>query len=148
MVYSYSQYGFWSSGSTTDLLAVVSERIAGAFNRSGPTWSVVFSVFNALTGCVVLAFYSQTQVFWNFNLGIWLCFVFFSVIDGLGRFRRSIWSMLEFLKTQFFLHFFYYIFKTFLMISYVILLSMLITILCTLPSGIWFVATTRFGFWT
>ena len=38
---SYSQYGFMSSQSTADLLTVVSDEIAGAFNRSWATWTVV-----------------------------------------------------------------------------------------------------------
>ena len=36
-LFSDSQYGFRSSQSTADLLPVVSDRIAGAFNRSGAT---------------------------------------------------------------------------------------------------------------
>ena len=36
-LFSDFQYGFRSSQSTTDLLAVVSDKIARAFNRSGAT---------------------------------------------------------------------------------------------------------------
>ena len=36
-IFSDFQYGFRSSGSTADLLTVVSDRIARAFNRSGAT---------------------------------------------------------------------------------------------------------------
>ena len=36
-IFSDFQYGFRSSRSTADLLTVASDRIAGAFNRSGPT---------------------------------------------------------------------------------------------------------------
>ena len=36
-LFSDFQYGFWSSQSTADLLTVVSDRIARAFNRSGAT---------------------------------------------------------------------------------------------------------------
>ena len=39
-LFSDFQYGFRSSGSTADLLAVVSDRIARAFNRSGGTQAV------------------------------------------------------------------------------------------------------------
>ena len=40
MWFSDSQYGFRSSRSTADLLAVVSDRIARAFNRSWATGGV------------------------------------------------------------------------------------------------------------
>ena len=36
-LFSDFQYGFWSSQSTADLLTVVSDGIARAFNRSGAT---------------------------------------------------------------------------------------------------------------
>ena len=36
-LFSDFQYGFRSSGSTTDILTVASDRIAGDFNRSGAT---------------------------------------------------------------------------------------------------------------
>ena len=36
-LFSDFQYGFWSSRSTADLLTVVSDIIARAFNRSGAT---------------------------------------------------------------------------------------------------------------
>ena len=38
------QYGFRASWSTADLLAVVSDRIVRAFNRSGATWAVVLDM--------------------------------------------------------------------------------------------------------
>ena len=38
------QYGFRSSRSTTDLLTVVSDRIAGAFNRSGNTQDLALDI--------------------------------------------------------------------------------------------------------
>ena len=38
-LFSDFQYGFRSSRSTADLLTVVSDRIARAFNRSGGTWA-------------------------------------------------------------------------------------------------------------
>ena len=42
------QYGFRSSESTTDLLAVVSDRIARAFNRSGGTRAVALDISKVL----------------------------------------------------------------------------------------------------
>ena len=41
------QHGFRSSQSTTDLLTVVSDRIASAFNRSGATQAVVLDISKA-----------------------------------------------------------------------------------------------------
>ena len=45
--FSDFQYGFRSSWSTADLLIVVSERTARAFNRSGATWTVTLDIFKA-----------------------------------------------------------------------------------------------------
>ena len=41
------QYGFRSSGSTADLLTVISDRTAWAFNRSGATRAVGLDIYNA-----------------------------------------------------------------------------------------------------
>ena len=38
------QYGFRSSQSTVDLLTIVSDRIAGAFNRSRATRAVILDI--------------------------------------------------------------------------------------------------------
>ena len=46
-IFSDFQYGFRSSRSTTDLLTVVSDRIARAFNRSGPTQDVALDISKA-----------------------------------------------------------------------------------------------------
>ena len=46
-LFSDFQYGFRSSRSTADLLAVVSDRIARAFNRSGITPAVAVDIANA-----------------------------------------------------------------------------------------------------
>ena len=45
--FSDSHYGFRSSRSTADLLTVVSDRIARAFNRSGATKAVAFNISKA-----------------------------------------------------------------------------------------------------
>ena len=42
--FSGSQYGFRSSQSTADLLTVVSDRTAKAFNRSGATRAVALNI--------------------------------------------------------------------------------------------------------
>ena len=46
-LYSDFQYGFRSSRSTADLLAVVSDRIARTFNRSGATQAVALDISKA-----------------------------------------------------------------------------------------------------
>ena len=46
-LFSDFQYGFRSSRSTADLLTVVSDRIARAFNRSGATLAVALNIFKA-----------------------------------------------------------------------------------------------------
>ena len=46
-LFSDFQYGFKSSRSTADLLTVVSDRIARAFNRSGATQAVALDISNA-----------------------------------------------------------------------------------------------------
>ena len=46
-LFSDFQYDFWSSQSTADLLTVVSDRIARAFNRSGATQAVPLDISKA-----------------------------------------------------------------------------------------------------
>ena len=46
-LFSDFHYGFRSSQSTSDLLTVVSDRIARTFNRSGATRAVVFDISKA-----------------------------------------------------------------------------------------------------
>ena len=46
-LFSDFQYGFRSSRSTADLLTVVSDRIAGTFNRSGATRAAVLDISKA-----------------------------------------------------------------------------------------------------
>ena len=46
-LFSDFQYGFRSSRSTADLLAVVSDRIARAFSRSGATRAITVDIFKA-----------------------------------------------------------------------------------------------------
>ena len=47
-LFSDFQNGFKSSWSTADLLTVLSDRTAGAFNRSGATWAVVLEISKAV----------------------------------------------------------------------------------------------------
>ena len=46
-LFSDFQYGFRSSRSTADILTVLSDRIARAFNRSGDTQAVTLDIFKA-----------------------------------------------------------------------------------------------------
>ena len=46
-IFSDFQYGFRSSGSTADLLRVVSDRIVWAFNKSGNNQAVALDIFKA-----------------------------------------------------------------------------------------------------
>ena len=46
-LFSDFQYGFRSSRSTADLLTVVSDRVARAFNKSGATQTVVHDISKA-----------------------------------------------------------------------------------------------------
>ena len=46
-LFSDFHYGFSSSWSTAELLTVVSDRIARAFNRSGATWAVALDISKA-----------------------------------------------------------------------------------------------------
>ena len=48
VLFTNFQYGFRSSSSTADLLTVVSNRIARAFNRSGATQAVLSTGFGML----------------------------------------------------------------------------------------------------
>ena len=123
------QYGFRSSWSTADLLTVVSNRIASAFNKSGATQAVALNISKAFDRVWHAA---------KFQVRYLALFLLFSVIDGFKWFwmrslHKNIQLMLEFLKTPFLvLHFSYYTLITFLMVLSVILLSMLMILLSIL----------------
>ena len=131
-LFSDFQYGFWSSRSTADLLTVVSERIARAFNRSRATRAVALDISKAFDG-VWLAGLSRME----FQLRYLVLFLLFSVIGGfrwfwMGNLHKNIQLMLEFFKGPFLVLHFAYTSMTFLMMSSVILLSMLTILLSTL----------------
>ena len=63
------QYGFRYSRSTADLVTVVSDRIAWAFNRSEATWAVAFDIFMAF-GRVCQVCYTKSSL-WNLRSVIW-----------------------------------------------------------------------------
>ena len=118
---------FQSSQLIEDLLTVVTERIARAFNRFWPTRAVALDILKAFNRVWHDVFFRNL---WNsyrslmkFQVRYLALFFVFTVIDSFGWFwmgslHKSIQLMLEFLKDPFFvLHFLYYTFKTFLMLS-------------------------------
>ena len=125
-LFSDFEYGFRSSPSTADLLMVVSDRIrtvaldiSKAFDR---VWHAALDKLSLI----------------KFQVRDLVLFFLFSVI-GLFRwfwmrcFHKNIQLMLEFLEGPFWvLHSSYYILITFLMILYVIFLSVLMILLCIL----------------
>ena len=123
-LFSYFQYGFRSSRSTSDILIFVSDGIPKAFIRSGATRAVALDIFNAFDMTCHAVFFtnlSHTKFYVRY-----LDFFLFSVIDSLMWFlmaslHKNIQLMLEFLKTPFLvLHFCWYTFITFLMLSLIL----------------------------
>ena len=114
------QYGFRFSGSTLDLLTVVSDRIAGAFKRSGATRAAALDIFKGLTEFGMLVFFTNL-ILTEFQVRYLALFLLFSGIDDfecfwMGSLHKNILLMLEFLKVPFLVsHFSYYTLMTFLM---------------------------------
>ena len=71
------QYGFRSSRSTADLLTVVSDRIASAFNRFGATRAVALDISKGFDRVWLASLFHKLQVKYL------ALFLLFSVIDGL-----------------------------------------------------------------
>ena len=136
-LFSDFQYGFRSSQSTADLLTVVSDRIARAFNRSGATQVVALDVSKALLEFGMLVFFTNLSLM-EFQGRYLALFLLFLEIGGfwlfwMGNLHKNIQLMLVFLKGLFLvLHFSYYTLMTFLMILSVILISMLMILLFSL----------------
>ena len=118
---------------TADLLTVVSDRIAGAFNRSRTARAVALDIYVRL-----LRGFGMLVSFTNFSHMAFLVrylalFCLFLATDGfkwfwMGSIHENIQLMLVFLTTKFLvypLHFSYHTSMTFLMMLSVILLSML-----------------------
>ena len=72
--FSDFQYGFRSSRSTADLLTVVSDRIARAFNRPG-TIAVALDIFKAFDRVWHAGLLHKLKS-WNFRSDIWPYFSF------------------------------------------------------------------------
>ena len=135
--YSDFQYGIRSSRSTADLMTVVSDRVAGAFNMSGAARAVALDISKAFDRvCVAGHLYKlksygiSGQIFSRISsfLGNSLLRV---VLDGKSS--QDIQLMLKFLKGAFLvLHFCCYTLMTFLMMLSSALLSMLMILLPTL----------------
>ena len=119
-LFSDFQYGFRFSGATLDLLTVVSDRIAGAFKRSGATRAAALDIFKGLTEFGMLVFFTNL-ILTEFQVRYLALFLLFSGIDDFecfwtGSLHKNIQLMLEFLKVPFLvLHFSYYTLMTFLM---------------------------------
>ena len=136
-LFSDFQYGFRSSRSTADLLTVLPDRIARAFNRSGATRAVALIYPRLLTEFGMLVFFTNLRLM-EFQVRYLALFLLFLVIGGfrlfwMGNLHKNIQLILVFLKGLFLvLHFSYYTLMTFLMMLSVILLSMLMILLSTL----------------
>ena len=136
-LFSDFQYGFRSSRSTADLLTVVSDRIARAFNRSGATRAVALDISKAFDRVWHAGLLRKLKSY-EFLVRYLALFLLFLVIGSFGLFwmgnlHKNIQLMLAFLKGLFLvLHFSYYTLMTFLMMLSVILLSMLMILLSTL----------------
>ena len=123
--FSDFQYGFRSSGSTADLLTVVSDRIAGAFKRSGVTQAVALNISKDFDRVWHAGFLHKLsgQIFGlvsSFRSNIWLQVV----LDGKSSQEYPVNPGVS-LGSFLVLHFSYYTLKTILMMLIVLLLSML-----------------------
>ena len=135
-LFSDFQYGFRSSRSTADLLTVVSDRIARAFNRSGTTRAVALDISKAFDRVWHAGLLHKLKSYGISDQIFGLISSFLSnkqfrvVMDGKSS---QEYLVFEFFKGPFFvLHCSYYKLMTFLMIFSVILLSMLMKLLSTL----------------
>ena len=79
-LFSDFQYDFWSSRSTANLLTVVSDRIAWAFNRSGATRAAGLDISKAFNRVWHPGLLMEFQVMYL------ALFLLFSVIDGFRWF--------------------------------------------------------------
>ena len=83
-LFSDFQYGFRSCRSTADLLTVVSDRIARAFNRSGATRAVALDISKAFYRFAMLVLFTNLSLM-EFQVR-YLTLFLFSVIDGFEWF--------------------------------------------------------------
>ena len=117
-VFSDFQYGFRSWRSTANLLTVISDIIARAFNRSGATWAVVLDLSKAFDRIGHTGLLRKCLI--EFQVRYLPVFRLFSVIDGFRWFwmenlENNIQLLLEFPNGPFLvLHFSNYTLMTFL----------------------------------
>ena len=136
-LFSDFQYGFRSSRSTADLLAVVSDRIAGAFNKPGATRAVALDISKAFNRVWHAGFLHKLKSYRISGQMFGLISSFLS--------NRQLWVVLDVKSSQEYpvnagvcqglflvLHFSYNTLMTFLMMLSVILLSMLMILLSSL----------------
>ena len=136
-LFSDFQHGFRSSRSTADLLTVVSDRIARAFNRSGTTQAVALDISKAFDRVWHAGLLHKLKSYGISGQIFSLISSFLSnrrlrvVLDG--KYSQEYPVNAGVLKAPFLvLHFSYYTLMTFLMILSVILLSMLMILLSIL----------------
>ena len=143
-LFSDFQYCFRSSRSTADLLTVIFDRIARAFNRSGATRAVALDVSKAFDRVWHSGLFHKLKPYGISDQIFGL--ILFSVIDGFEWFwmenlHKKIHLILEFLKAPFLvLHFSDRTLMIFLTMLSVILLSMLMILLyskCDQASDMW-----------
>ena len=133
-LFSDFQNGFSSSQSTADLLTVVSDRIARAFNRSGATRAMALDISKVFAGFGMVVYFTNLGLR-EFRVRYLALFLLFLVVDGCEWFwmeslHRSIQLVLEFLKGPLLvLHFSSCILMTFLMVLSVVLVSVLMILL-------------------
>ena len=136
-LFSDFQYGFRSSRSTADLLTVVSDRIARAFNRSGATQAISLDISKAFDRVWHAGLLHKLK---SYGISGQIFGLISSFLNNMrlrvvldGNLHKNIQLMLGFLKDLFLvLHFSYYTLMTFLMMSSVILLSVLMILLSAL----------------
>ena len=93
-LFSGFQYGFRSSRSTGDLLIVVSDRDARAFNRSGIPGDVALNIFKAFNRVwhAGLLHKLKSSVFQVRYLAL---FLLFSIIDGFGGSKWEVFTRIS-----------------------------------------------------
>ena len=111
-LFSDFQYGFRSSRSTADLLTVVSDRIARAFNRSGATQAAALGISKAFDRVRRTGLLHKPKSYGISGQIYGLISSFLSnrrlrvILDGKSL-QEYVKTMLEFLKVQFLPYAFY-----------------------------------------
>ena len=134
------QYTFRSSESTADLLTVVSDRIATAFNKSGATQAVALNIPKAFDRIWHADLLQKLKSYEISGQIFGLISSFLSnrqlqgVLNGKSSQENPVYAGVP-QGSILVLHFSYYTLMTFLMMLSVILLSMLMILLSTLSVG-------------